>query len=316
MKLKRRQVLLLAGLGVLGSLGGVATGLTRRLWAAWQLRGTTSQAQPQPEQAAAPQPTASVSPLRLVAVGDVGEGASHQNAVATAMANHHATSPFSLVLLVGDNIYPDGDINLIGPTFEQPYKPLLDRNVQFRAALGNHDIRTANGDPQVQYSGYNMEGRYYSFRQGPAEFFMLNTNDAPEPDPWATQMAWLKQKLQQSQQAQVPWKIVCGHHPIYSSGYYGNDQHLIQQLTPLFREYGVQLYINGHEHSYERTQPIQGTTYLITGIGGAYLRDVRRSSWTAYAEKLYGFTALDIHPDRLEIQALDTQNRVFDRATL
>lgn len=91
------------------------------------------------------------------------------------------------------------------------------------------------------------------------------------------------------------WKIVFGHHPIYSSGHYGTNQALIDSLTPLFQKYGVQLYINGHEHNYERTQPIQGTTYLITGIGGAQLRPVGRSPWTAFSTSRYGFSAIEIY---------------------
>lgn len=77
----------------------------------------------------------------------------------------------------------------------------------------------------------------------------------------------------------APWKVVFGHHPIYSSGQYGVNEPFISKLTPLFQKYRVQLYVNGHEHNYERTQPINGTTYLICGAG-AGVRPVGRSSWT------------------------------------
>jgi Calcineurin-like phosphoesterase len=74
----------------------------------------------------------------------------------------------------------------------------------------------------------------------------------------------LQQHLRQSK---AQWKIVFSHFPIYSSGIYGVDQDLVRELTPLFKKYGVRLYINGHDHNYERTQIIDGTTDLTCGVG-------------------------------------------------
>lgn len=57
-------------------------------------------------------------------------------------------------------VYNDGD-EKIGAVFERPCQPLLKQGVKVHAYLGNHDIRTANGDPQVSYACFNMQGRYY-----------------------------------------------------------------------------------------------------------------------------------------------------------
>jgi hypothetical protein len=45
------------------------------------------------------------------------------------------------------------------------------------------------------------------------------------------------------------------------------NQAFIEMLTPIFQKYGVPLYINGHDHHYERSQSLKGTTYLICGAG-------------------------------------------------
>jgi acid phosphatase len=155
-----------------------------------------------------------------------------------------------------------------------------------------------------------MQGRYYTFREQSVQFFALDTNHNAD---WTAQLAWLEQELHRSD---ASWKIVFGHHPIYSSGHYGSDRALIETLTPLFKRYNVALYINGHEHSYERTRPIEGTTYLITGIGGAYLRPVAKSEWTEFSVMQYGFSAIEIYPDRLEIQGIGTDGTVFDRGVM
>jgi len=47
----------------------------------------------------------------------------------------------------------------------------------------------------------------------------------------------------------VPYKIVSGHHPIYSVGRHGSTQCLIERLLPLLLIYKVQLYLSGHDHN-------------------------------------------------------------------
>ena len=144
-------------------------------------------------QVATPPP---LSTTRFLAVGDVGSGNVHQRAVGTQMAAVHRRKPVDLVLLAGDNIYPSGDIRKVQSTFLTPYAELLAAKVPFHAVLGNHDIRTANGDPQVAYKPYGMKGRFYSVRRGEIEFFMLDTNGNA---PWTSQLSWLRSALAKSQ---------------------------------------------------------------------------------------------------------------------
>jgi 3',5'-cyclic AMP phosphodiesterase CpdA len=251
--------------------------------------------------------------LRFVATADSGAGDRNQRAIGEAMHRYREKNPYDLVVMAGDNIYNSGEIEKIKDTFEVPYQKLLAANVRFQAALGNHDIRTNNGNDQVNYRAFNMKGRYYSYTAGKndeAQFFVLDTNGNAD---WKAQMAWLEAELKNSK---ALWKIVYGHHPIYSSGVYGTDPKMVKRFAPLFKQYGVNLYINGHEHNYERTQPIDGTVYLVTGHGGANLRTVGRSDWTAHAESEYGFSAIALYGDRLEIQGLDSSGKMFDRGVI
>lgn len=248
--------------------------------------------------------------LRFMSVADTGTGAEGQYAVSSAMVQYAQKFPCELVVLAGDNIYNNGEIEKIKAVFEDPYRPLLEQGVPFYACLGNHDIRTDNGVPQTQYPLFNMEGkRYYSFRRGSVQFWALDTNSNAD---WVNQLAWLEQELSQSD---APWKIVFGHHQIYSSAHYGLNTKLIETLTPLFQKYGVQLYINGHEHVYERTYAINGTTYLICGAG-AGVRDVGRSAWTAHSASRLSFAAYEVYEDRILVQAIGTDHQVFDRGVI
>jgi 3',5'-cyclic AMP phosphodiesterase CpdA len=253
--------------------------------------------------------------LHVLATADFGSGNSRQRAVGAQMAAAHRRDPVDLVVLGGDNIYAtsswaDGDLAGIEETFEKPYRELIAAKVPFHAVLGNHDIRTANGSPQVAFKPFGMKGRWYSVRQGPVAFFMLDTNVNV---PWQHQLPWLKAALAAST---APWKVVVGHHPIYSAGLYGDDPSLNARLTPLFKRYGVQLYINGHEHNYERTRVIDGTTYLTVGGGGASLRPVVPNARTATALSTHSFGELIFADDTLQIIGIDSKGAVIDRALI
>ena len=248
-------------------------------------------------------------PLRFVSVADTGTGDKGQYAVAQAMTRYYKRKPYKLVVLAGDNIYNNGEIEKINAVFERPYQELLSQGVKFQACLGNHDIRTNNGEPQVRYPGFNMQGRYYTFGQNLVQFFALDTNHNAD---WKAQLTWLDKELSRSK---APWKIVFGHHQIYSSGHYGLNQPFIKTLSPIFQKHGVQLYINGHDHDYERTRSINGTTYLTCGAG-AGTRPVGASQWTARAASKLSFAAFELYSDRLEISGIDAKSVIFDKGII
>jgi hypothetical protein len=304
MALQRRRFLALAGLSAVGA-GFAGYG--------WQTLADVNKDQDKVNPNSAPSDSIrskadlGALQLRFIATADTGSGDKNQFAIGRAMAAYHKRSPFQLAVLGGDNIYNSGELSKIKVAFEEPYADLLKAGVKFRAVLGNHDVRTENGNPQLKYPGFNMGGRFYTYSEGPAQFFALDTN--PEMD-WTTQMKWLTEQLKASQ---ATWKIVYGHHPIYSSGHYGTNPEFVKRFAPLFKKYGVNLYINGHEHHYERTRSIAGTTYLITGHGGASLRPVKKSEISEFAVSRFGFSTIELYEKGMVIQGIGTDETVFDR---
>lgn len=306
MNLKRRQFLMLGILSFLAATGGIKLFGT----SARESSNLNSNSPPsfRGELANAAIPT--TDPIfRFIAVADTGTGASGQYAVAKAMTQYYEQHPFNFIILAGDNIYPNGEIEKIEEVFEKPYQPLLEKGVKFYAALGNHDIRTNNGEDEVKYPLFNMSDRYYTFRQETVQFFALDTNDNAN---WKAQLPWLEQELTRSN---APWKIVFGHHHIYSSGVRGVNKVFVDNLAPILEKHGVQFYVNGHEHHYERTRPLNGITYLICGAG-ALLRPVGHSEWTESATSSLSFAVFDVYEDLIVVSGIDTNNQVFDRGII
>jgi hypothetical protein len=86
-------------------------------------------------------------------------------------------------------------------------------------------------------------------------------------------------------------------------------------VEPLLIKHGVQLALTGHDHTYERTTPQGGVTYVVTGAG-AKLGDVGRSDFTAASAKILEFLMIEVDGDRLNLRAIDKTGVVFDEVTL
>jgi len=255
--------------------------------------------------------------VKFAVIGDSGRGNTPQREVADQMARYQQQFEFRFTIMLGDNLYegvatPD-DYRL---KFEEPYKALLDRGVEFYAALGNHD------DPrQVHYEQFHMKGRrYYSFAPpgnilaritAPVEFFALDSTYLDRE-----QLKWLDRRLGASA---ATWKICFLHHPLYTSGRYRSSA-LVQRtsLEALFVKHDVGVVFSGHEHIYQRSTMQNGIQYFVSGGAGS-LRPGDGST-TSYIARSYSgdyhFMLVEIEGDDLHFQAISRTGHTIDAGTL
>jgi 3',5'-cyclic AMP phosphodiesterase CpdA len=216
--------------------------------------------------------------IRLAAIGDVRSGDERQAAVASVLDSVHRENPLDGVILLGDNTLLRGaPANALTRTFTIPYAFLLERNVPFFAVLGNHDLRRGMKEYQLYFPGFNMNGRpYYSktFGDDAVEVFFLDSNEM-EKD--VQQIRWLEQALEQSS---AEWKVIATHHPLYSTAnHHPAGEGLRGRLEPILVHNGVDLVLSGHNHIYERLQPVNGITHITSGSGGELRKgDLGRSN--------------------------------------
>jgi predicted phosphodiesterase len=244
--------------------------------------------------------------VRFVVLGDTGTGDTAQGQVAQQVVRWRQRFPFTFALLLGDNLYGSERPQDYSRKFEVPYKPLLDQKVEFHAALGNHD------DPNQRfYKLFNLGGeRYRSFRKENVRFFVLDSNYM---DP--QQIKWLEKELQGSGS---DWKIPYFHHPLYTSATRGPVMELRTVLEPLFVKYGVDVVINGHEHTYERTKPQQGIHYFIAG-GSAKLNNgnLRKTTLTEVGfDTDQTFVLMEVSGDELFFQTITRSGTTVDKGTI
>jgi tartrate-resistant acid phosphatase type 5 len=272
--------------------------------------------------------------LQFEAVGDFGTGAGGQRDVAVSMANKADRDSISFVLVLGDNFYESGVESVNDDQWESAFEKMYNQpslNLPFYAVLGNHDYRT-NPEAQVDYTRvskrWKMPQRYFTFIRAiddttNAQFFCLDTNPPAylslseaaalsDTSEQMRQVHWLKRELEEST---ARWKIVLGHHPLYSGGEHGDDKTLQYLLEPLFTEYMVDFYLCGHDHDLELLKPIHGVTYVVSGAGSKH-RDVRWRENTQFAETNLGFVFFRMSANETTIEFLTRSGSVQYASTV
>jgi tartrate-resistant acid phosphatase type 5 len=230
----------------------------------------------------------SASGLGFVFFGDWGTGDEDQASVAQGIKTYCQSHSCEFALSVGDNFYDSGVSSTDDPQWKTKFHDMYDSlHLPFYVALGNHDV-LGNTQAQIDYSSRSaqwiMPSRYYTFSRGIADFFVLDTNKFD-----SEQVRWLKDKLQRSK---ATWKIVYGHHPIYSYGKSGDTPELVKNLLPLVKE-EADLYLSGHDHNQQVLQDQDGFMYVIAGAG-ARTSKVKAGSMTLFARRELGFSHLKL----------------------
>jgi tartrate-resistant acid phosphatase type 5 len=226
------------------------------------------------------------------------------------------------ILTTGDNNYPNGSADTIDENIGQyfhsyiyPYQGkygLGAESNRFFPTLGNHDWTTDSAQAYFDYFSLPGNERYYDFTWGPLHFFALNS-DSREPDGVgrsSAQAAWLKDALAGSSS---PWKIVYGHYPPFSSGYYGDTD----WMNWPFAEWGADVVLSGHDHTYERLE-VEGVLYFVVGIGGGgrYPFISRHPGSLMRYNEQYGALLVEATPEAIQFSFYAIPGELIDAYTL
>ncbi len=233
-------------------------------------------------------------------------------------------------IVAGDLSYAADDGTYKGTGIPEPYTPrawdeyfgLLGpsaaQSIPWMVGMGNHDVEplTDNGFAGIltrfPHLGANKAAAgsgskvVQSFTYGNVAIIGLDDSDVSALDTVnngytnGRQTQWLVDQLRKyrSHGSGVDFIVVFFHHCPYCSGGPCSDGGDRIVWQPIFDQFDVDLVINGHNHLYERVNPMrrnvvqahvppggtitpatQGTTYICTGGGGAGLAASATSGW-------------------------------------
>lgn len=281
-----------------------------------------------------PSPTAErifISPkdsVSFMVIGDWGQdGIQTQVDVARQMMRNKRIFNTQFIIASGDNFYPFGVKDINDPHWQLSFEKVYLKDslpIKWFPVLGNHDYML-NPQAQIEYSSlsdrWSMPSRYYAVKRkidGADSVLLVFTDTSPFISPYygtqavpmadlkkqdtAAQIRWIRSTLSASKET---WKIMIGHHPVYSVGYHGNSPDLIRLFKPILVENKVDFYVAGHDHDLQHTkQPDQPIHYLVSG-GGSEHRPVTPDSNTLFAKSIPGFLQITLYSDNANIYFYD-----------
>jgi tartrate-resistant acid phosphatase type 5 len=271
--------------------------------------------------------------VNFLVLGDWGRnGHYQQRAVAKWMDVAMMQLDGDFIVTTGDNFYSNGVASVDDPYWQSSYESIYNGPHLFEdwyATLGNHDYR-GNWQAQIDYSHISrrwvMPAQYYAKTfaidsDHSVLLVFLDTNPL-NPDykneakyaetqkqDAATQLAWLAQQLTTSK---ATWRIVIGHHPLYSSGKrYGTTEGIRSVLEPILEKHHVDAYYAGHEHDLQHNQP-QGTSvaHYVSGAGSE-VRPVAQREFTVFAKSEAGFASVSVSAQALLTQFINASGQVI-----
>ena len=209
-------------------------------------------------------------------LGDCGTGNDNQRAVRDAYYNYIGNDHTDMILFLGDNAYNSGtDTEYQNAFFQNMYEDKL-INSSAWSCPGNHDMYTANSStqtgpyydifsfPKNAEAGGIASGTeaYYSFDYGNIHVISLDSDDT-DRNPGSPMLTWLENDLAANTQY---WTVVIFHHPPYTKGSHNSDNpndsggrmdDMRENVLPILEDYGVDVVLSGHSHSYERSYFIE-----------------------------------------------------------
>jgi hypothetical protein len=216
--------------------------------------------------------TGTAVPTRIWVIGDAGTGTTGQAAVYNAYRSFTGSTYTDFWLMLGDNAYNSGTDAEYQTKMFNMYPEMM-RQSPLWATIGNHDGVSADSatqtGPYYDIHTFPKNGEaggiasgteaYYSFNYGNIHVIVLDSNETSRSTTGAM-MNWLKADLAN---VAATWLIAIWHHPPYTKGSHNSDTEtnlieMRQNFLPVLENYGVDLVLTGHSHSYERSKFIDG----------------------------------------------------------
>jgi hypothetical protein len=211
------------------------------------------------------------SPI-LVGAGDIADCSSTGDEATANLLDGIAGTVFTL----GDNVYNSGT----DTEFTNCYNPSWGRHkARTFPSPGNHDYQTAGASGYFNYFGAaagDPTKGYYSYNLGKWHIISLNSmcgdTSVGGCGDTSPMVSWLKQDLAANPTACT---LAYWHHPLFSSGVFGNT--MMKPSWDALYAANADVVLSGHDHGYERfapqdpngvADPAKGLREFVVGTGG------------------------------------------------
>jgi tartrate-resistant acid phosphatase type 5 len=273
-------------------------------------------------------------PLEFFVLGDWGrEGGAGQMAVAGQMNAWAANQNPDFIITTGDNFYETGVSTVNDPQWIKSYQNVYNgdniKEKTWFASLGNHDYET-NPDAEVAYTmtypRWQMPSHYYEkiidlADSGKVRFIFIDTSPFERSyysssfaknvmrQDTARQKKWLDSLTALND---VDWKIVVGHHHIYTGGLRKQDPNSVRAaLEPVFVKNKVDVYFSGHEHDLQHLKVAAKPTHYFVSGAGSDIRPTGLIAESLFAQSILGFMSVSITKGAFDVKIISYKGDVI-----
>ena len=257
------------------------------------------------------------SPFILAATGDGASGETED------VPNLIASWSPNLFLYLGD-VYEKGTYT----EFYNWYDPYFG---QFRSITdpipGNHESGKASAFGYQDYWGIGHNTpTYYSFDAVGWHFIALNANGQVRQQPGSLQYQWLVRDLNKNTAACT---LAYWHQPVFSIGP-EPQSHRMEPIWALLAQHNVDIVLSGHDHGYQRWQPLDGhgnvdlqtgITEFVAGGGGHGIQEFITSDnrvvvGNDVSPTAFGALRFVLNPHGTSFEYVNTKGIVLDLGTI
>ena len=254
--------------------------------------------------------------ISVVAVGDIacepGDRVSPKTCQHEATARLASSLDPAAVVALGDLQYANGSMSDFLGSYDASWGAL--RSIT-RPVPGNHEYKSEDARG---YFGYiDQDEPWYAWDAGEWRIYMLNSN-CDEVDCDAEQ-EWLQTDLEDDPRQ---CSAIAMHHPRYSSGKHGSDESMADFWRIAYDQH-VDLALAGHDHTYERFEPMdaegnpspgRGLTSFVSGTGGKSLYDEHdpETGSVYFQNTQFGVLDLTLAADRFSWRYMSLDGSVLD----
>ncbi len=207
---------------------------------------------------------------------------------------------------------------------EQLFSPARDffATIPFYAIIGNHEQNCSLFPRIFPTPG----GKNWSQTIGPV--LLIGIDGSMDWSSGSSLTIWLEELLRNSEASFI---FLASHYPAWSSGLHGAlsgkglpretaARQAQEVLMPLLKKHNATAMFAGHDHFYERSEPEDGVTMIVTGGAGAPLRDkhenaeVQNPHSVVFAKQNH-YCLLTLEGDACILKVLTPDGTVVDTLT-
>lgn len=299
--------------------------------------------------------------VRFLALGDWGrDGDFNQSLVAKQMSRVAADMAVQFVVSTGDNFYDSGLPDVAAPQFSSSFTNVYSNaslQVPWYSVLGNHDYygnalaqlhpRLAARDPRwicrrsmrLSLPLCQAAESQIAPCEHTVDLFLYDSTPLVREyrHTWERHLDWRglnAQNWTQQEEAQLQelegwlssshatWKVVIGHHPVFSFGEHGSQPEMVERVKPIMERHSVDLYLNGHDHNLQHIKREDSPVHFITSGGGSKAWREQQAPPRANSPGLQyfwpgqGFAAVEVDVGEVRLSFVGNDGMVMHRLVL